>query len=159
MDLTETRERERERKKDPYDDEVDEVREGVDHRDQEERQQARDAYLAKHIHHDVSIAPGSAGRGGEGRGEGELSTSPYRRIGSDRKLEDGSASLSLTLLLAPIRLLAPPRHSRRGAVVADPCDENAIGDKDWRGEERRDKGDNGICLVVGVEVVAPDPAA
>ena len=81
MDLTETRERER--KKDPYNDEVDEVREGVDHRDQEERQQARDAYLAKHVHHDVSIAPGSAGRGGEGRGEGELSASPYRRIGSE----------------------------------------------------------------------------
>jgi len=44
-------------------------------------------------------------------------------------------------------------------VVADPCDENATGDKDWRGEERRDKGDNGIYSVVGVEVVVPDPAA
>jgi hypothetical protein len=49
MDLTETRgvgERERGGRKEPYDDEVDEVREGVDHRDQEERQQARDADLA-----------------------------------------------------------------------------------------------------------------
>ena len=69
--------------KDPYDDEVDEVREGVDHRDQEERQQARDAYLAKHIHHDVSIAPGSAGRGGEGRGRTEHLTISSDRIGSE----------------------------------------------------------------------------
>lgn len=76
-----------EREKDPYDDEVDEVREGVDHRDQEERQQARDADLAKHIHRDVSMAPGSAGRGGEergGEGRTERLTISSEQIGSWR---------------------------------------------------------------------------
>jgi hypothetical protein len=36
-----------------YEDEVEEVGEGVDHRDQEEGQQARDANLTKHIHDKV----------------------------------------------------------------------------------------------------------
>jgi hypothetical protein len=69
--------------KDPYDDEVDEVREGVDQRDQEERQQARDANLAKHIDNDVSIAiaQGSAGRGRSGEKEAERLTISWDGMG------------------------------------------------------------------------------